>query len=83
MQLITKLDRSTPNPLINHMAVSKNHQAKKEKSFKERKVDKTDYEAIKKNKIQENMLTAMPVDGYEPLFKKLNELVPIDRNRYR
>jgi hypothetical protein len=82
MQLITKLDRPIPNPLLN-MATGKNHQAKKEKSFKDRKVDKTDHEVIKKNKIQENMLTAMPVDGYVPLYKKLNELVPIDRNRYR
>lgn len=65
------------------MPVSKNHQVKKEREYRNRKIDKTDHKAIKKNKIQENMLTAMPVDGYVPLFKKLNELVPIDRNRYR
>lgn len=65
------------------MPVSKNHQVKKEQDFKSRKIDKTDHKTIKKNKIQENMLTAMPVDGYVPLFKKLNEENPIDRNRYR
>lgn len=46
---------------------------------------KTDNKAIKnsKAKIQEGMRNANEVEGYEPLFKELTKLVPIDRYRYK
>lgn len=55
----------------------------KEKAFKTRRLLKSEQEAIANNQIPDKRLNAMPVEHYEPLFKKLTALVPIDRNRYR
>jgi hypothetical protein len=65
------------------MARSNDRQAKKEKAFQERQLNKTDHEAIKKGKVRENMLLAREVEDYEPLFKKIAKLIPVDRDRYQ
>lgn len=58
------------------MSASKNPETKKASK------DKTDHVAIRKGMLIEKRLGAQPIEGYQPLFKELTKLVPIDRNRY-
>lgn len=79
MQFVTKY--TPPKSLINPMTFEKN--ARKKFKFGQPVCDLADLSAIKKAKIQENMISGREVENYQPLFKQIHRDNPIDRNRYR
>jgi hypothetical protein len=58
------------------MAVKKDHEQIKSADYKRRK---TDHAAIRKNKVDENLMSARPVEDYVPKFKILLEQFPIEK----